>query len=310
MATTDPYYLSKGSHPNAAEGRCAMEWVAYLAGEPHSDQPGCVSAVLRAYCIRFNDLLGDADRQKLRPYLARTIGTAGDGRDDERVEMLTTWLLRERLAPLLDGAGCARAAEQLRRLPVDVTLDVLEGHLRYARDEARKARQQARQRLQKRLLDASAAIDASAASAASAAIDASAASAAIDAIDAIDGSAAIDASAASAAIDAIDASAASAAIDASAASAAIDASAASAAIDASAASAAIDAIAASAAIAAIAAEKYQAVYAAVRKEMDARLAPIREERVRWGFELLERMLPTVPLQLPVAADADRVCAVA
>ena len=32
------YTLSHGNHPKAEEGRCAMEWISYLAGEPHSDQ--------------------------------------------------------------------------------------------------------------------------------------------------------------------------------------------------------------------------------------------------------------------------------
>ncbi|MEO8967301.1 MAG: hypothetical protein ABI355_06855 [Solirubrobacteraceae bacterium] len=33
------YRLEYGTHATAADGRCAMEWVAHLAGEPHSDQP-------------------------------------------------------------------------------------------------------------------------------------------------------------------------------------------------------------------------------------------------------------------------------
>jgi hypothetical protein len=31
------YFLSKGSHSSAGDGRCAMEWVSFLAGERHSD---------------------------------------------------------------------------------------------------------------------------------------------------------------------------------------------------------------------------------------------------------------------------------
>src|SRR5581483_222147 len=79
MDMSNPYLLAHGAHQTADEGRCAMEWVAYLAGEKHSDQPVCVSPVLRRYCISLNDRLGDDERQKLLPYLARTIGTAGDG---------------------------------------------------------------------------------------------------------------------------------------------------------------------------------------------------------------------------------------
>jgi hypothetical protein len=43
------YTLSFGAHADANDGRCAMEWVSYLAGEPHGDEPECVSPVLRAF---------------------------------------------------------------------------------------------------------------------------------------------------------------------------------------------------------------------------------------------------------------------
>ena len=49
------YTLAYGTHATPEDGRCAMEWVSYIAGEPHSDQPGCVSPVLRAFCIALND---------------------------------------------------------------------------------------------------------------------------------------------------------------------------------------------------------------------------------------------------------------
>lgn len=59
-----------------------MEWVAYLAGEEHSDQPVCVSPMLRKFCISLNDVLPDEPRQRLRPYLARTIGTSPEREED------------------------------------------------------------------------------------------------------------------------------------------------------------------------------------------------------------------------------------
>jgi hypothetical protein len=83
MTTTD-YTLAKGAHNTPDDGRCAMEWVAYIAGEPHSDSPACVSPLLRDFGMSLNDRWDDEQRQKLRPYLARCIGTAGDGRDMER----------------------------------------------------------------------------------------------------------------------------------------------------------------------------------------------------------------------------------
>lgn len=72
------YTLGCGTHETPDDGRCAMEWVNHLAGEPRSDQPGCVSPVLRALCTGLNDGLEDDPRQRLRPNLSRTIGTAGD----------------------------------------------------------------------------------------------------------------------------------------------------------------------------------------------------------------------------------------
>jgi hypothetical protein len=111
----DQYWLSKGAHTSAKDGRCALEWVSYLAGEPHSDAPVCVSTVLQRFCSRFNDRLGDEDRQKLRPYLARTIGTRGDGRDAERGRMCIEFLVETSMPRLL--AHDPIAVAELRALP-------------------------------------------------------------------------------------------------------------------------------------------------------------------------------------------------
>ena len=97
------YILAYGTHASPQDGRCAMEWVSYLAGEPHSDQPTCVSPVLRAMCIALNDGLDQEPRQRLRPYLTRTIGTAEDGLDTWRGWMAMDWLARA----LHARPGCA-----------------------------------------------------------------------------------------------------------------------------------------------------------------------------------------------------------
>jgi hypothetical protein len=125
---TADYTLSYGTHATPDEGRCAMEWVSYLAGEGHSDSPACVSPVLRALCISLNDGLPNRPRQRLRPYLTRTIGTAGDGLDEHRAWLAMDWLIRTyaprwlslvsldaeaaQLAdgPEIDGSGPLRAA--------------------------------------------------------------------------------------------------------------------------------------------------------------------------------------------------------
>lgn len=64
------FTITSGSHQSFAEGGCAMEWVAMLAREPHSDRPQCACPVLGAFARRINDLTWptDADRtDAMRP---------------------------------------------------------------------------------------------------------------------------------------------------------------------------------------------------------------------------------------------------
>jgi len=136
------YRLSYGTHANPEDGRCAMEWVSYLAGEPHGDQPSCVSPVLRAFCIALNDGLDDVPRQRLRPYLTRTIGTADDGFDDARAWLAMDWLIRAYTPTWLSAAGLADPSEGLRSLPTvsaGAELPAALDALRYARQQARTA---------------------------------------------------------------------------------------------------------------------------------------------------------------------------
>ena len=108
---TSDYTLAYGTHPNPQDGRCAMEWVAHLAGERHSDQPACVSPVVRAVCVALNDGLNCTERQRLRPYLTRMIGTAGDGLDEIRAWMALDWLIARLRADL----AATRRARTTRR---------------------------------------------------------------------------------------------------------------------------------------------------------------------------------------------------
>ena len=114
---TGDYTLAYGTHANPEDGRCAMEWVSHLAGEPHSDQPRCVSPVLRALCIGLNDGLDDLPRQRLRPYLARTIGTADDGLDTARSWLAMDWLIRVYAPVWIEAAG--RSGDRAPRAGTD-----------------------------------------------------------------------------------------------------------------------------------------------------------------------------------------------
>ena len=140
------YWLAHGPHATPEDGRCAMEWVSYLAGEPHSDQPACVSPALRAFCVALNDGLEKNARQRLRPYLARTIGTTHDGLDEERSWMAMDWLIRVYARAWLELAGVTEAARGLAVLaPVQgvgdlaAALETLEPARRDARDALRTA---------------------------------------------------------------------------------------------------------------------------------------------------------------------------
>ncbi|MGZ4286704.1 MAG: hypothetical protein ACXVW5_21115 [Solirubrobacteraceae bacterium] len=134
------YTLAYGTHSTPEEGRCAMEWVSHLAGEPHSDDPACVSPVLRAYCTSLNDTLEDGPRQHLRPYLARTIGTADDGLDEARSWMALDWLIRTYAPTWLAAAGLTESAHELKDVAPVMDASDLRGAivvLKAARREAR-----------------------------------------------------------------------------------------------------------------------------------------------------------------------------
>ena len=102
---THDYALSRGRHAAPDRGRCAMEWVAALTGESHTDRPRSTSAVAAEYVRHLNDVLADGPRQRLRPYLSRMIGTAGDGLEELRAWACAQRLARECLPIALDAAG-------------------------------------------------------------------------------------------------------------------------------------------------------------------------------------------------------------
>jgi hypothetical protein len=134
------YTLAYGTHATAADGRCAMEWVSFLAGELHGDDPTCVSPVMRAYCTTLNDSLDDGPRQRLRPYLTRTIGTVEDGLDEERSWMAMDWLIRTYAPTWLGVAERNEAAELLGNLPTVGGSDALRTALRELREARRDTR--------------------------------------------------------------------------------------------------------------------------------------------------------------------------
>ena len=90
-------HLSHGKHARRANGMCAMEAAAYIAGERHTDTPVCVSPVIAAYMIAWNDgLPSDAERDRvLKPLLPLVLHTRTTTADEEtRAWLATDWLVR------------------------------------------------------------------------------------------------------------------------------------------------------------------------------------------------------------------------
>ncbi len=113
----DDITLERGSHETGEEGRCFMEAVAFVAGEDHSDLPACVCPALGEFARRWNDHLGEIDRQKMKPYIRLVIGTAGDGFGERRSWMMIDWCLREGLAVYCDARNLKDIARELKGLP-------------------------------------------------------------------------------------------------------------------------------------------------------------------------------------------------
>ncbi len=62
----DGISLKHGMHDSRQDGVCALEAVAWIAGEPHSDHPKCACPVLSDFLRKWNDdLPNDADRNPL-----------------------------------------------------------------------------------------------------------------------------------------------------------------------------------------------------------------------------------------------------
>jgi hypothetical protein len=140
--------LKSGGHDNRAAGMCLLELSSYLAGEPFSDHPECVSTVLGAFGRAWNDALNDEDRQKLKPYAARLIGTASTPEVElARSWMACDWLVRTFTPSWLRRAGLdddAAALEALPKLTATELVDQAMPVLDRARASASAARAAAR----------------------------------------------------------------------------------------------------------------------------------------------------------------------
>jgi hypothetical protein len=131
--------LDRGSHHSFQEGHCLLELVSVFAREPFTDAPTCVSPVLRTYGMALNDQWDDEQRQLLKPFIPRMVGTAGDGLDETRSYLALDWLIRTYTPAWLDLAGLTEVAAELRALRQIVDMVAAEAAgpvVRKSRDQA------------------------------------------------------------------------------------------------------------------------------------------------------------------------------
>jgi hypothetical protein len=95
-----------------------MEAVAYVAGERWSDRPQCASPVIAAFVRRWNDHLDPAQRQVLKTYIPRLVGSRGTAAEEvQREWMALDWLVHDLNPMWLRVAGLADLADVLVALP-------------------------------------------------------------------------------------------------------------------------------------------------------------------------------------------------
>jgi hypothetical protein len=155
----DTLVLAKGAHKGPDDGACIMEAVAWLAGEPWSDNPACVNPTLADFGRKLNDVLPDDLRQQLVPYVPRLCNTAGNGEATQRIGLMAAdWLLLTYVPAFLRLCPATTDhAERIAALPPITSWDALE----VATPPVRAARK-----------DAAAALDAALDAAGAAALDA------------------------------------------------------------------------------------------------------------------------------------------
>jgi hypothetical protein len=86
---------------------CVMSFVALLAGERHTDQPASASPLIGNLAIPLNDAMPLKERQRLKPFAARILGS-NDGRDRARAEVLRRTLAEEILPRIRRDLGAGR----------------------------------------------------------------------------------------------------------------------------------------------------------------------------------------------------------
>jgi hypothetical protein len=90
----DQVELVRGTGSRDRGQLCIMSFVAYLAGERHTDHPRTASPLIRKFAIPLNDGVSTALCQDLKPFAPRIIGT-NDGHDLKRAAIVSQMMMGE-----------------------------------------------------------------------------------------------------------------------------------------------------------------------------------------------------------------------
>jgi hypothetical protein len=114
-ALASEFRLSTGNHASPEEGLCAMELVALLDGQPHSDHPRCTCEIISGFVRGINDNMPDDIRQGLLPYLPRLVDTVSGEHEQERHEFFALQAVRVFAPAALRARGYRRFATVLEK---------------------------------------------------------------------------------------------------------------------------------------------------------------------------------------------------
>lgn len=108
--------LIRGNSKSPRDGACLLDAVSWFNYGHLDDYPPCVCPVLAAYGRRLNDFLPNDQRQKLKVFLPRLVGTVDKPNAIVRAEYAVRRTIREVLPVVLRAQGLEDFATQCETL--------------------------------------------------------------------------------------------------------------------------------------------------------------------------------------------------
>jgi hypothetical protein len=106
--------LRQGNSPSPRQGACLLDAVSWFEYGELGDHPACVCPVIAAFGRIVNDALDDTDRQRLKPFIPRLVGTVDPEAELARAEYLAWQSIRVFLPFVMEIVGVPSEAERLR----------------------------------------------------------------------------------------------------------------------------------------------------------------------------------------------------